>query len=55
VKSGIGSPADQRHTLRALGVRHHQAEVEQEDSPAIRGMIAKVSHLLEVQEVNGDE
>jgi large subunit ribosomal protein L30 len=55
VKSGIGSPGDQRRTLRALGIRHHQAQVEQEDSPAIRGMIAKVSHLVEVREVNGNE
>jgi len=42
----------QRDTLRALGLRHHQAEVIQEDNPVIRGMIRVVSHLVEVEEAN---
>jgi large subunit ribosomal protein L30 len=54
VRSGIGSPRNQRRTLRALGLRHHQDEVVQADSEAIRGMIARVSHLVEVEEVRGD-
>ena len=42
----------QRQTLRALGLRHHQAEVVKQDSPAIRGMIRVVSHLVVVEEVD---
>ena len=42
----------QRETLRALGLRHHQAEVVKEDNPAIRGMVRAVSHLVEVEEVD---
>lgn len=51
VKSGAGMPREQRRTLRALGLKHHQDEVVQVDSPAIRGMIRKVSHLVDVQQV----
>lgn len=51
VKSGIGSPARIRATLRALGIKGHQRSVEQSDGPAIRGMIAKVSHLVAVEDV----
>lgn len=50
VRSGLGSPEDQRRTLRALGLKHHQDEVVQVDNPAIRGMIRKVSHLVAVEE-----
>ena len=50
VKSGIGAPRDQRATLEALGLRH-QRSVKQKDNPAIRGMIFKVRHLVEVTEV----
>lgn len=52
VRSGIGSPAVHRRTLRALGLRHHQDEVVQVDGPAIRGMIRRVSHLVEVEEMD---
>jgi large subunit ribosomal protein L30 len=51
VKSGIGRPKDQRATIHALKLRKLQQTVEHEDSPAIRGMIRKVSHLLEVEEI----
>jgi large subunit ribosomal protein L30 len=54
VKSGIGAPHDQRATLEALGLRH-QRSVIQKDNPAIRGMIFKVRHLVEVTEVEGQE
>jgi len=54
VKSGIGYPLDQRETLRALGLRHHQDEVEKADHPSIRGMISKVAHLVVVEEGDGD-
>jgi len=51
VKSVIGSPADQKATVRALGLKRINDSVEQEDSPAIRGMVFKVKHLIEVEEV----
>lgn len=54
VKSGIGAPRDQRATLEALGLRH-QRMVIQKDNPAIRGMIFKVRHLVEVTELEGQE
>jgi len=51
VKSAIGSSERQKATIKALGLRRLNDEVEQVDQPAVRGMIAKVSHLLEVEEV----
>ncbi len=54
IKSGVGAPHDQRATLKALGLRH-QRSVTQKDNPAIRGMIFKVRHLVEVTEVEGQE
>jgi len=51
VKSGIGYAQEQRRTLRALGLRRLNQRVEQEDSPSIRGMVAKVKHLVKVEEV----
>jgi len=54
IKSGVGAPHDQRATLQALGLRH-QRSVIQKDNPAIRGMIFKVRHLIEVTEVEGQE
>lgn len=53
-RSGIGSPGLHRRTLRALGLKHHQDEVVQEDTPAIRGMVRQVSHLVEVEEIDDD-
>ena len=52
VRSGSNAVRKQRDTLRALGLRHHQAEVVKQDSPAIRGMIRVVSHLVVVEEVD---
>jgi large subunit ribosomal protein L30 len=51
VRSGIGRPEPHRRTLRALGIKRHQQSVVHEDSPAIRGMIKKISHLVSVQEI----
>jgi len=51
VRSGTGQAQSQRRTLRALGLHHHQDEVVQEDGPGIRGMLRKVEHLVEVEEV----
>ncbi|MBI3895430.1 MAG: 50S ribosomal protein L30 [Acidobacteria bacterium] len=50
MRSEIGFPRKQRLVLRGLGFRKLQQVVERPDTPAIRGMIAKVSHLVEVTE-----
>jgi len=50
VKSPIGYVQDQKDTVRALGLRRMNQTVEHNDSPAIRGMVAKVSHLVQVEE-----
>ncbi len=50
VKSGIGYSERQKNTIRALGLRRLGSSVEHEDTPVIRGMVSKVSHLVEVQE-----
>ncbi len=51
VKSTIGYSRDQQGTIRALGLRRLQQTVVHDDNPVIRGMIFKVRHLLEVEEV----
>lgn len=51
VKSGIGHSWRMRQVLQALGLRHHQAVVVHKDSPALRGAINKVRHLVEVTRV----
>ncbi len=50
VKSEIGSNRRQRATLRGLGIRRLHKVVEVEDTPAVRGMINKVTHLVQVVE-----
>jgi large subunit ribosomal protein L30 len=50
VKSQIGSNQRQRATLRGLGFRRLNQTVELEDTPAVRGMIRKVIHLVVVEE-----
>ena len=52
VRSGVGKPRVQRATLRALGLKHHQDVVVQPDNAAIRGMVNRVSHLVEIEEVD---
>jgi len=47
-KSIIGMSPKQEATVKALGLRRMHHEVVQEDTPTIRGMIAKVPHVLEV-------
>jgi large subunit ribosomal protein L30 len=44
-----------RATLEAIGLRHHQASVVKQDSPALRGMILKVRHLIKVTPVTADK
>ncbi|EZH64477.1 50S ribosomal protein L30 [Bacillaceae bacterium JMAK1] len=51
-RSLIGRPEDQRVTVKTLGLRKVNHTVVQEDNPAIRGMVNKVSHLLSVKEIN---
>ncbi len=48
--SPIGRPADQRQTLVGLGLNKLHRTRELEDTPAFRGMIAKVKHLVRVDE-----
>jgi large subunit ribosomal protein L30 len=50
VRSAIGTKPKQRGTLRALGLRRIGHTVQHDDTPVVRGMLAKVPHLVEVQE-----
>lgn len=50
-KSPIGYSYKQKRTVRALGLRRMNQTVEQKDTPVIQGMIAKVSHLVVVEQV----
>jgi len=50
VKSPIGYTKDQKATVRALGLRRMNQIVEHNDSPALRGMLNKISHLIKVEE-----
>ncbi len=49
VKSSIGYREQQKRTLRALRLHRLHQTVEHEDSPAVRGMIGKVEHLVKVE------
>ena len=50
-RSIIGRPGDQKKTVKALGLRRIQHSVLHDDSPTVRGMIFKVKHLVEVEEL----
>ena len=50
VKSAIGTRREHREVLKGLGLRGIRHQVERQDTPAIRGMVAKVQYLLEVEE-----
>ena len=50
VKSTIGRKDDQIATVAALGLKKIRSVVVKKDTPQIRGMINKVSHLIEVEE-----
>jgi large subunit ribosomal protein L30 len=50
VKSAIGFPEPQKATVRALGFHRLHETVEREDTPVLRGMIAKVVHLIQIEE-----
>ena len=50
VRSPIGYSVRQKRTVEALGLRKLQQSVEQPDNPAVRGMVERVTHLVEVEE-----
>lgn len=52
VRSKIKRPENQKRTLEALGLRRMNQVVEHEATPQILGMVRKVAHLLEVEELN---
>ncbi len=49
VKSGIGYTVRQKNTLKALGFHRLNEVVEHEDTPVLRGMLNKISHLVEIE------
>lgn len=51
-RSLIGRPEDQRATVKALGLKKTNSFVVQDASPAIRGMVRKVEHLVTVEELD---
>jgi len=51
VHSPIGYSKRHKATVRALGLRRMHQTVEQVDTPTLRGMLAKVAHLVEIEEV----
>ncbi|HEV8324409.1 MAG TPA: 50S ribosomal protein L30 [Myxococcota bacterium] len=51
VRSGIGCPEPMKVTLRGLGLTRREKVVVLEDTPAVRGMIRKVLHLVKVEEI----
>ncbi len=51
IRSAQSRGAKQQGTMRALGIRRIGQSVEHEDVPVIRGMIRKIEHLVEVEEI----
>ena len=52
VKSTINRSGMQKKTVRALGIRRLNQTVVHDDNPCIRGMVKKVEHLVQVEEIN---
>ena len=50
VKSPIGFPEPQKRTVTALGLRRMHQTIEHEDTPALRGMLNAVIHLVKIEE-----
>ena len=50
VRSPIGYTKDQKATAKALGLRKMHQTVEHKDTPALRGMLNKIIHLLKIEE-----
>lgn len=55
VRSVIGRPPRQRRTLRSLGLRRIGQEVRRQDSPAVRGAVRAVAHLVEVESADSED
>jgi large subunit ribosomal protein L30 len=55
IKSHIGRPSPQRKVLAGMGLGKLNRSVLLEDTPAIRGMVQKVCHLVSMEEVKGDK
>jgi large subunit ribosomal protein L30 len=51
IRSIIDRPENQKQTIKALGLGRPNWEVEHTDTPQIRGMIRKVTHLVKVEEI----
>ncbi|HON12157.1 MAG TPA: 50S ribosomal protein L30 [Chitinispirillaceae bacterium] len=54
IRSTIGKLEDQKRTVRALGLGKIRKSIIHNDTPSIRGMIKKVVHLVQVEEVDGE-
>lgn len=54
VRSTIGRPGDQERSVRSLGLRKVNHSVVREDTPSIRGIVNKISHLVTVEEISGE-
>jgi len=54
IRSTIGALPKQRATVRSLGLRKIGSSTVKEDTPAIRGMVRAVSHLVSAENVNGE-
>ena len=52
IRSAIGTKPNQRQTLRSLGLKRINDSVVQEDRPEIRGMVATVTHLVTIEEID---
>ena len=50
VRSPIGYPKPQKATVRALGFHRLHQTVELEDTPVVRGMLAKIIHMIRIEE-----
>jgi len=50
VRSAIGYTKDQKATVKALGLRRMHQTVEHKDTPALRGMLNKIIHLIKIEE-----
>jgi large subunit ribosomal protein L30 len=55
VKSAIGYSVSHKATIRALGLRRLNQSVVQDDTPTVRGMLAKVAHLVRYEEVQVEQ
>lgn len=53
VRSAIGYSVEHKATIRALGLHRLHQTVEHVDTPALRGMLRKVNHLVEIEEQVG--